>query len=275
MIKGPVLPYPEEHPLAMVRAQQKTTPKAVAVVRGSSTSLAYRDLDTSSLQALVRSIDPKMTARHELYNPASIDDPLYLTRSSGSTGPSKAVLRTGRNVVSRLAWEVHEGNQLIMPLNSGLPHLLVALIQGKTCYMLEPGTLDEMTSGILAAPVSEMTILPQFIGAILGRKAKLAGVKTVTSLGAPLSDELASQFRAAYPAITLRNGYGSTEAGYVMFDGQPVANAVVSIRNGLLTASGPGVAYGYGYERLRFVGLFHSKDKAREANGKIELLGRA
>ena len=273
MIKGPVVSYPEEHPLAMVRAQQKATPKSVAAVRGSSTSLAYRDLDTSSLQALIRSIDPKMTARHELYNPASIDDPLYLTISSGSTGPSKEVLRTGRNVVSRLAWEVHEGNQLIMPLNSGLPHLLVALIQGKTCYMLEPGTLDEMTSGILAAPVSEMTILPQFIGAILGRKAKLAGVKTVTSLGAPLSDELASQFRAAYPAITLRNGYGSTEAGYVMFDGQPVANAVVSIRNGLLTASGPGVAYGY--ERLRFVGIFHSKDKAREANGKIELLGRA
>jgi acyl-coenzyme A synthetase/AMP-(fatty) acid ligase len=277
MIKGPEVAYPEKSPLELIRAVAKKSPKAVAGVLPAV--LTFKDLDLSSLSALVDQFGLSMPwCKYECYEPKSIDDPLYLTFTSGSTGFRHGVLRTGRNVVSRMAWELIEGPQIIYPMNSSLAHVLVTLIAGQACVRLEPGRLGAMVENIAEVlkvyKAVQLTVLPQFVSAFTDRALPLGSLRTLTSLGAPISPEVAARFRQRFSIIELVDGYGSGETGYAMLDGLPVANTTLEVVDGRLQVSGPGVSYGYNDGRV-FNGTFHTLDRAREVNGKIELLGRA
>jgi len=281
MLKGPVVAYPEKLPMELVRLQCAKTPKATAVLLPGGKTLRYSDLDTASLEALVRGIDPVLAKKHQFLDGKGLDDPACIIKTSGTTGPVKRVVKTNRNIVQRIAWDSPAPGDLQLLYPHGLPRLIIGLATGHPVAVMSdhPAGSTATLRQIAESGATHITLFPVSLHRFMVLGIPLPTIKEIVSIGDKLPEELAAIFAQQYPHIKVVNSYGSAEAGYCMRDWQPVANTSVFVEapegeTGRLSVQGPTVGYGYAFGPVFKHGIFHSEDLAREVDGRIELAGR-
>lgn len=157
------------------------------------------------------------------------DDLCALPYSSGTTGTSKGVMLTHRNIISNLCSSLFSfGEEMVGQVTTlGLmPFFHIYGITGICCAALRTkgkvvvmGRFD-LRSYLEALTVHEVTFAPIVPAIILAmvksplvdefdlRKLKLQSVLTAA---APLAPELRSAFEEKYPGVAIQEAYGLTE----------------------------------------------------------------
>ncbi|KAD2393291.1 hypothetical protein E3N88_40268 [Mikania micrantha] len=184
------------------------------------------------------------------------DDTATLLYSSGTTGASKGVISSHRNliamvqtVIGRFRLEDDQQTQTFLctvPMFHiyGLVAFATGLIaSGATVVVLSKFEIHEMLSAIGAYKVSYLPLVPPILVALVNnadqilRKYDLRSLKWVLSGGAPLSKELTEGFMEKYPGVTIMQGYGLTESTGIGASTDTVAESRRYGTAGLLSAN--------------------------------------
>lgn len=155
------------------------------------------------------------------------DDQATLLYSSGTTGPSKGVVATHRNLISmvqivmnRFRLEDSDTTETFLctvPMFHvyGLVAFATGLLGcGATIVVLSKFELPEMLRCISAYGVTYLPLVPPILVAMVAhpKPLPLGNLRKVLSGGAPLSKELIEGFREKYPQVEILQGYGLTES---------------------------------------------------------------
>lgn len=158
----------------------------------------------------------------------TMDDTATLLYSSGTTGTSKGVVSTHRNLISmvqiilnRFKLEDGDGEPetfiCTVPMFHvyGLAAFATGLLgSGSTIVILSKFEMGEMLGAIRAYKATYLPLVPPILVAMLNqsRALPLGTLRRVLSGGAPLSKEVIEGFREKYPQVEILQGYGLTES---------------------------------------------------------------
>ncbi|CAA3029966.1 4-coumarate--CoA ligase-like 5 [Olea europaea var. sylvestris] len=159
----------------------------------------------------------------------SQDDTASLLYSSGTTGISKGVVSSHRNLIAMVQtivsrFKLDEENQTsicTVPMFHiyGLAVFATGLLAaGSTIVILSKFELDDMLMAIQKYSASYLPLVPPMLVALVNNAAAikrnydLRSLQTVVSGGAPLSTEVTEYFLEKYPNVTILQGYGLTES---------------------------------------------------------------
>ncbi|XP_054796052.1 probable CoA ligase CCL5 [Prosopis cineraria] len=156
------------------------------------------------------------------------DDTATLLYSSGTTGPSKGVVSSHRNlmamvqiVLGRFNMDKEETFICTVPMFHiyGLVAFATGLLAaGSTIVVLSKYDMDDMLWAIQQYRATYLPLVPPILVAMMNRaaaiKAKydLSSLHSVLSGGAPLSKEVIEGFVDNFPNVTILQGYGLTES---------------------------------------------------------------
>ncbi|KAL5554496.1 hypothetical protein UlMin_041897 [Ulmus minor] len=162
------------------------------------------------------------------------DDTVALPYSSGTTGLPKGVMLTHKGLVTSVAQQVDGENPnlyydkedvilCVLPLfhiYSLNSVLLCGLRAGAAILIMPKFEIRALLELIQRYKVSVAPIVPPIVLAIAKfpdlDKYDLSSLRYLKCGGAPLGKELEDTVRAKFPAVTLGQGYGMTEAGPVL-----------------------------------------------------------
>ncbi|PKA60113.1 4-coumarate--CoA ligase-like 4 [Apostasia shenzhenica] len=174
----------------------------------------------------------------------SQDDTATLLYSSGTTGTSKGVVSTHRNLISMVQIILNrfklEGDGkpetfiCTVPMFHvyGLAAFATGLLgSGSTIVILSKFELGEMIRAIRVYNATYLPLVPPILVAMLGveKPLPLGSLRRILSGGAPLSREVIEGFREKYPAVEILQGYGLTETTGI---GASTDSATESLRYG-------------------------------------------
>ncbi|KAG2319654.1 hypothetical protein Bca52824_012867 [Brassica carinata] len=153
------------------------------------------------------------------------DDTAALLYSSGTTGRSKGVMITHRNLIAlvhtyRLRFGLEQRTVCTIPMChvfsfGGFATSLIAL--GWTTVVLPRFEMAKLLSAVETHRPTHLTLVPPMIvGLVNGAKEinsryDVSSLHTVVAGGAPLSREVIEKFVASYPKVKVLQGYGLTE----------------------------------------------------------------
>ncbi|KAL1209394.1 Peroxisomal OPC-8:0-CoA ligase 1 [Cardamine amara subsp. amara] len=160
------------------------------------------------------------------------DDTATLLYSSGTTGMSKGVISSHRNLIAMVQTVVNrfgsddgpQGEQRFIctvPMFHiyGLAAFATGLLAyGSTIIVLSKFEMHEMMSAIGKYQATFLPLVPPILVALINGadqiKAKydLSSLQSVLSGGAPLSKEVIEGFAEKYPTVKILQGYGLTES---------------------------------------------------------------
>ncbi|XP_042484389.1 probable CoA ligase CCL5 [Macadamia integrifolia] len=157
-----------------------------------------------------------------------LDDTATLLYSSGTTGASKGVVSSHRNLIAMVQtilsrFRLEDGEQTFIctvPMFHiyGLAAFASGLLaSGSTIVVLSKFEMDEMLSAIAKYRATYLPLVPPILVALINHaeavKAKydLGTLQSVLSGGAPLSKEVIEGFLEKYPTVRILQGYGLTE----------------------------------------------------------------
>ncbi|CAH8252969.1 unnamed protein product [Arabidopsis lyrata] len=157
------------------------------------------------------------------------DDTATLLYSSGTTGMSKGVISSHRNLIAMVQTIVNrfgsdDGEQRFIctvPMFHiyGLAAFATGLLAyGSTIIVLSKFEMHEMMSAIGKYQATSLPLVPPILVAMVNGadqiKAKydLSSLHTVLCGGAPLSKEVTEGFAEKYPTVKILQGYGLTES---------------------------------------------------------------
>ncbi|AEE29980.1 OPC-8:0 CoA ligase1 [Arabidopsis thaliana] len=157
------------------------------------------------------------------------DDTATLLYSSGTTGMSKGVISSHRNLIAMVQTIVNrfgsdDGEQRFIctvPMFHiyGLAAFATGLLAyGSTIIVLSKFEMHEMMSAIGKYQATSLPLVPPILVAMVNGadqiKAKydLSSMHTVLCGGAPLSKEVTEGFAEKYPTVKILQGYGLTES---------------------------------------------------------------
>lgn len=157
------------------------------------------------------------------------DDTATLLYSSGTTGESKGVISSHRNLIAMVQtvlgrFNFEEGQQTFLctvPMFHiyGLVAFATGLIaSGATVVVLSKFEIHEMLAAIGLYKITYLPLVPPILVALVNnadqikKKYDFRSLKWVLSGGAPLSKELTEGFMEKYPGVTIMQGYGLTES---------------------------------------------------------------
>lgn len=198
----------------------------VLIDSGSSTGFkGFKVVNTLS-QMMITKPKPK-----RVKETVSQDDTATLLYSSGTTGASKGVISSHRNLIAMVQIVLgrfrlgDQDNQQTFLCTVPMFHIygLVAfatglIASGATVVVLSKFEMHEMLSSIGRYNVSYLPLVPPILVAlvnnadIIKKKYDLKSLKFVLSGGAPLSKELTEGFMEKYQGVTIMQGYGLTES---------------------------------------------------------------
>jgi acyl-CoA synthetase (AMP-forming)/AMP-acid ligase II len=160
-------------------------------------------------------------------------EPAMFLYTSGSTGRPKGVVLSHRShlwvleVRARAAERPGRRILVAAPLYhmNALAMSQAALATGGTVVLLPGFTTESYIDAAATYRVHAITGVPTMLAMLLRdprlAKADLSSVEGIRIGSAPLSQHLAEQIREAFPRAALTNGYGTTEAGPVVFAPHP------------------------------------------------------
>lgn len=157
------------------------------------------------------------------------DDTATLLYSSGTTGASKGVVSSHRNLMAMVQTvlnrfrldEAKETFICTVPMFHiyGLVAFATGLIAaGSTVVILSKFEMDEMLMAIQKYSATYLPLVPPILVALVNygdsikSKYDLSSLHTVLSGGAPLSKEVIEGFAEKYPKVGVLQGYGLTES---------------------------------------------------------------
>ncbi|KAK1303196.1 4-coumarate--CoA ligase-like 5 [Acorus calamus] len=161
------------------------------------------------------------------------DDTATLLYSSGTTGLSKGVVSSHRNLISmvqiilnRFGLDREGGGKpetflCTVPMFHiyGLVAFASGLLgSGSTVVVLSKFEIGEMLSAIERYKATYLPLVPPILVAMINNAAAinskydLRSLRSVLSGGAPLSREVIEGFRERYPTVRILQGYGLTES---------------------------------------------------------------
>ncbi|KAK6131414.1 hypothetical protein DH2020_034839 [Rehmannia glutinosa] len=189
------------------------------------------DLKSSKLR-IVTSIEEMMRrepSQSRVKERVNQDDTATLLYSSGTTGASKGVVSSHRNLIAMVQtvvnrFKLDEDKQTFIctvPMFHiyGLVAFATGLIaSGSTVVILSKFEMDEMLMAIQKFSANYLPLVPPILVALVNnadairKKYDLSSLTSVLSGGAPLSKEVTEGFSEKYPNVTILQGYGLTES---------------------------------------------------------------
>ncbi|KAH7523430.1 hypothetical protein FEM48_Zijuj06G0010100 [Ziziphus jujuba var. spinosa] len=213
-----------------------TTRQLVPKLAGSTLPIVLIDDDlhnnaqkdakvVSSLDEMMRK-EPRGSQVRDRVNQ---DDTATLLYSSGTTGASKGVVSSHRNLIAMVQtvlsrFGLEEGEQRFIctvPMFHiyGLAAFATGLLaSGSTVVVLSKFEIHDMLSAIGKYGATYLPLVPPILVAMVNGadeiKAKydLSSLRSVLSGGAPLSKEVIEGFLDKYPRVQILQGYGLTES---------------------------------------------------------------
>ena len=162
------------------------------------------------------------------------DEPAMFLYTSGSTGRPKGVVLSHYSHLWAMAQRARRpgpfGARALVaaPLYhmNGLAMCQTTFSQGDTVVLLPQFTTRSYVEAAARHRVAFLTSVPTMIAMILREKElltenDLSAVEAVRMGSAPITQSLIDQVRAAFPKAQIGNGYGTTEAGPVVFGPHP------------------------------------------------------
>ncbi|OMP02997.1 AMP-dependent synthetase/ligase [Corchorus capsularis] len=157
------------------------------------------------------------------------DDTATLLYSSGTTGASKGVVSSHRNLIAMVQtvlsrFNLEEGEQKFIctvPMFHiyGLVAFATGLLaSGSTIIVLSKFEMHDMLSAIEKYRATYLPLVPPILVAMvnaadqINKKYDLSSLHTALSGGAPLSKEVIEGFIEKYPNVKILQGYGLTES---------------------------------------------------------------
>ncbi len=173
-------------------------------------------------------------------------DPAMFLYTSGSTGRPKGVVLSHHShlwVIDRRRREAKRGDQRVLVAApfyhmNALAVSQAALAQHDTVILLPGFTAESYLAAAGTYRATTLTSVPTMIAMILREKALMArsdlsAVRAVRMGSAPVSQALMEAARRAFPRAEITNGYGTTEAGPIVFaahpDGRPTPDLSVAV----------------------------------------------
>src|SRR5690349_6095514 len=162
------------------------------------------------------------------------EEPAMFLYTSGSTGRPKGVVLSHYShlwaISQRVRRPVPQGQRSLVaaPLYhmNGLAMCQTTLNQGDTIVLLPQFTTRSYIEAAARHRVQFLTSVPTMIAMMLREKELLASndlsaVEAVRMGSAPITQSLIDQVRTVFPKAQIGNGYGTTEAGPVVFGPHP------------------------------------------------------
>jgi len=166
--------------------------------------------------------------------PMRPEDSAMFLYTSGSTGKPKGVVLSHFSHLWAISRRVRRPSPLgaralvAAPLYhmNGLAMCQTTLSHGDTIVLLPQFTSRSYIEAAAKHRVAFLTSVPTMIAMMLREKellasADLSAVEAVRMGSAPITQGLVDQVRALFPAAQIGNGYGTTEAGPVVFGPHP------------------------------------------------------
>ncbi|KAH8515040.1 hypothetical protein H0E87_003769 [Populus deltoides] len=215
-----------------------TTPELVSKLTESSSNLPIVLIDDetgtsiktkanilTTLSEMVKR-EPRESRVRERVNQ---DDTATLLYSSGTTGESKGVVSSHKNLIAMVEtiverFRLNEGRHTFVctvPMFHiyGLAAFATGILaSGSTIIVLSKFEMGEMLSTIEKYRATYLPLVPPILVAMINgadqirTKYDLSSLKSVLSGGAPLSKEVIEGFSNKYPGVTILQGYGLTES---------------------------------------------------------------
>ncbi|KAB5568065.1 hypothetical protein DKX38_001858 [Salix brachista] len=215
-----------------------TTPELVSKLTESSSSLPIVLIDdeigtsiktkakiVSTLSEMVKR-EPRESRVRERVNQ---NDTATLLYSSGTTGESKGVVSSHKNLIAMVQtiverFRLNEGSHKFVctvPMFHiyGLAAFATGILaSGSTIIVLSKFEMSEMLSTIEKYQATYLPLVPPILVAMINgadqirAKYDLSSLQSVLSGGAPLSKEVIEGFSNKYPGVTILQGYGLTES---------------------------------------------------------------
>ncbi|KDP36837.1 hypothetical protein JCGZ_08128 [Jatropha curcas] len=212
-----------------------TTPQLVPKLAESDSSLPIiliEDQNSTKLDAkIVTTLSQMMTKEpsgSRIKERVNIDDTATLLYSSGTTGASKGVVSSHRNLIAMVQTIVGRFNEdrehrfiCTVPMFHiyGLAAFATGLLaSGSTIIVLSKFEIHEMLSTIEGYRATDLPLVPPILVALINgsdqirSKYDLSSLETVLSGGAPLGKEVIEGFAEKYPTVRILQGYGLTES---------------------------------------------------------------
>ncbi len=161
------------------------------------------------------------------------EEPAMFLYTSGSTGRPKGVVLSHYShlwaISQRPRVQVPEGRRALVaaPLYhmNGLAMCQTTLSHGDTVVLLPQFTTRTYIEAAAQHRVAFLTSVPTMIAMMLRdpalASADLSAVEAARMGSAPISQSLIDQVREVFPKVVISNGYGTTEAGPVVFGPHP------------------------------------------------------
>ncbi|KAE7997121.1 hypothetical protein FH972_001779 [Carpinus fangiana] len=202
----------------------KLSPTGVPTILTSRKSNNH-NLHFLSVEELIECFDPPLEFPRVAQAQSDTAAILY---SSGTTGTSKGVILTHANFIAfmtLLRWsaDVSSANDDVflcfIPMFHiyGLAFFVLGLLcVGTTTVVMQKFDFQAMLHAIKAHKVSNILAVPPVILGLVKNASKAGGglssLRRVGSGAAPLSKQVADEFRRRFPWVELRQGYGLTES---------------------------------------------------------------
>ncbi|KAG8378048.1 hypothetical protein BUALT_Bualt08G0097600 [Buddleja alternifolia] len=210
-----------------------TTPQLLSKIADSNLPIVLLESNTVATKSkIVTSIEEMMRrepSQIRVKERVNQDDTATLLYSSGTTGASKGVVSSHRNLIAMVQTVVSRFNLdgrnetfiCTVPMFHiyGLVAFATGLIaSGSTVIILSKFEMDEMLMAIQKFSATYLPLVPPILvalvnnAAIIRKKYDLSSLHSVLSGGAPLSKEVIEGFLEKYPKVTILQGYGLTES---------------------------------------------------------------
>ncbi|XP_058098490.1 probable CoA ligase CCL5 [Magnolia sinica] len=219
-------------------------------IKAEDGNSSRKSIIVSSIEEMMR----KEPSRGRVRDRVRQDDTATLLYSSGTTGMSKGVVSSHRNLIGTVQtiigrFRLEDGEQsFICTVPMFHVYGLVAfatglLAAGSTIVVLSKFEMDDMLSAIDRYHVTYLPLVPPILVALTNHadairsKYDLRSLKTVLSGGAPLSKEVTDGFLTKYPTVKILQGYGLTETTGIGASTNSVDESKRYGTAGLLTAN--------------------------------------